>query len=202
MKLYATPLSHFSRKVRILLDHLSIPYEFKDVGNVAEGDLDTFAGNPLLKVPVLVDGDSWLIESDHIAAHLVQKFDPSDRFNVLTRNSHDLNIRAVLNGIMTEEVKVILARRTGVPTDKYGFFDDALEAMKNGLQWLEDNADFNPSNPGYKDFHLVCAWEHFAHYEILPMNFRKLESVVTQVLQNPVVRKTSPFVLKPKDQKS
>ncbi|ATH09113.1 hypothetical protein BIY24_14520 [Halobacteriovorax marinus] len=38
MKLYATPRSHFSRKVRILLELYSIPYEFIDVGNVADSD--------------------------------------------------------------------------------------------------------------------------------------------------------------------
>lgn len=46
MKLYGTPLSHFARKVRILLDLYQVPYDFVDVGNVAEGDQTTFAGNP------------------------------------------------------------------------------------------------------------------------------------------------------------
>lgn len=200
MKLYGTPISHFARKVRILLDLYSVPYEFIDVGNVAEGTLEMFAGNPLLKVPVFVDGDQWMIESDYIAGYLVQKLDPKDKYGVLSQDKDDLNVRAVLNGIMTEEVKYILAKRTGVPVDQYTFFDNALEAITNGFDWLEKNAHlFNASQPGYNEFHLVCTLEHVAHYELVNLNYPKLKSIVEKVLTDKVINKTSPFVLKPKN---
>lgn len=199
MKLYATPLSHFSRKVRILLDLHSVPYEFIDVGNVAEGSLETFIGNPLLKVPVLDDQGTWLIESDHIAEYVTDKFDSKDSFKVRAKDVQALNTRAVLNGIMSEEVKIILAKRTGVPTGDYVFFDNAFEAIHNGLQWLESNGNFDRESPGYKEFHLTCVFEHLAYYDLLPLNFRTLRSTVDAVLKNPKVKQTSPFVLKPKD---
>ncbi|MFL5813022.1 MAG: glutathione S-transferase N-terminal domain-containing protein, partial [Bdellovibrionia bacterium] len=137
MKLYTSLLSHFARKARILLDSYSIPYEIIDVGNVAEGEAEKFGNNPLLRVPVLVDGETWMIDSDHIAQYIVRKHDPTDQYQVLTHDTNDLNVRAVLNGIMSEEVTVIIARRLSVPTDQYSFFDDALDAIKNGLAWLE-----------------------------------------------------------------
>lgn len=200
MTLYATPLSHFSRKVRILLDLYAVDYEFIDIGNVAEGDLKTFAGNPLLKVPVLVDGETWIIESDHIARYVAQKFDPADRFRVTASGLDDLNLRAVLNGIMTEEVKVILARRTGVPVEQYRFFADALEAIANGLMWLETNAGrFTPGEPGYREFHLVCLFQHLEWYELLPLNYPKLRSIVEETVRRvPVLVKTAPLTVKPK----
>src|SRR4051794_10990584 len=108
MQLLATRLSHYSRKLRILLDHYGLAYELVDVGNVASPDLGQFDGNPLMKVPVLRDQGRWLIESDHIAAYLARTYDPSDRYEVLTTDLATLNARAVLNGIMAEEVKVIL----------------------------------------------------------------------------------------------
>src|SRR5688572_12182471 len=113
MKLYATPLSHFTRKARLLMDLYSVPYAFIDIGGVTGVDASVYAGNPVMKVPTLVDGDTWLIESDHIAGYVVQKADPADRYQVFTRDTFDLNARAVMNGAMTEEVKVILGRRTG-----------------------------------------------------------------------------------------
>lgn len=199
MKLYATPISHFSRKVRLLLDLYGVEYEFIDVGNVAEGDVETFGGNPLMKVPVLIDGDQWLIESDSIASYIVRKFDPSDRYNVNTQDVRHLNARAVLNGIMSEEVKVILSRRTGVPTEQYRFFDDALEAIQNGLDWLESNAElFDADRPGYLEFHLVCAWEHIGYYDLVPLKQTHLRRIVHRVLENDVIRRTSPYILKPK----
>lgn len=199
MKLYATPLSHFSRKVRILLDLYSLPYEFIDVGNVAEGPREKFAGNPLSSVPVLVDGDDWVIDSDQIAEYLVTRFDSSDRYRVVSRSLFDRNVRSVLNGIMSDEVTVILARRTGVPTEQYSYFSDALEAIGDGLSWLEARAaDFSPDRPGYREFHLVCAWEHISHYDLVPLAFPKLKSIVTRVLEAEKVRQTSPFILKPR----
>jgi glutathione S-transferase len=199
MKLYGTPTSHFARKVRILLDLYSVPYEFVDVGNVAEGDMEKFAGNPLMKVPILSDGTSWLIESDHIANDIVQKFDSTDRYLVRARDPWALNIRAVLNGIMSEEVKVILARRTGVPIEQYRFFDDAREAIFNGLQWLEENASrFNIDSPRYQEFHLVCAWEHLEYFDFAISSHTQLKNIVASVNQNKTVQKTSPFLLKPK----
>ena len=72
IKLFGTPLSHFSRKVRILMDLYSISYDFVDVGNVAEVDKSVFGNNPLMKVPVLVDENEWVLNSDHIATYVVR----------------------------------------------------------------------------------------------------------------------------------
>jgi glutathione S-transferase len=199
MKLYATPLSHFSRKIRILLDLYGARYDVIDVGNVAEGAPEKFGNNPLCRVPVLVDEEEWIIDSDRIAEIVARKFDPEDQYKVQARSIADANIREVLNGIMAEEVTVIIARRTGVPTDQYRFFQDALETIDQGLAWLEKNADqFDSMDPGFKEFHLVCAWEHLAYYDLLPLHFERLKKVVERVAANPVVRQSSPWVLKPK----
>ena len=82
MKLFATPKSHFSRKVRLLLDHLELTYELVDVGDVSSAESSLFDGNPALGVPVLEDGEVWMLESDHIAFYLVRTYDPGDRFNI------------------------------------------------------------------------------------------------------------------------
>jgi glutathione S-transferase len=200
MKLYATPLSHYSRKVRLVLDHCQIPYESIDVGNVAEGTKEKLGGNPLARIPVLVDGKTWMIESDHIAAYLTEKFDPADSLAVLTKDIFDLNARAVLNGIMAEEVKVILAKRTGVPIEQYPFFEKAFEAIRQGLEWVEENAEkFQSSGPKYRDLHLVCLWEHIEYYDLIPLTaYPKAHRIVREIARLPWVQKSAPLVLKPK----
>lgn len=199
MKLYATPLSHFSRKVRLLLDLYSVPYEFVDIGNVIQTETKIFADNPLMKVPILVDGDDWIIESDHIAAHLVRKLDPQDRFQVMTQNLFDLNARAVMNGAMTEEVKLILARRMSVPTQQYDFFSKALKAIDGALQWLETHASkFDVTSPKYRDLHLLCLWQHLEYYELVPLRYEGLRSVVERIASQPLIQPTAPWIVKPK----
>ncbi len=182
MKLYGTPLSHFTRKVRILLDLYSTEYEFIDIGNVAQNNEEAFQNNPLMKVPVLVDGDNKVFDSDNIAMYLVRKIDQSDKYNVLTREVMDLNIRAIINGAMLEEVKVILARRTSVPTDQYTFFKKSLDSISKSLVWLESHAtSFTPQEPTYREFHLLCLWDHLNHYKLVPLNYPKLEVVIEKL---------------------
>lgn len=193
MQLYATPLSHFSRKVRLLLDHYELDYEFVHVGNVADAKPATFHGNPVMKVPVLVDDGRWLIESDHIAAYIVRKHDPEDRYRVLATDADTLNLRAVLNAMMAEEVKLILAERTGLATSPHAFFAKAREAIGNGLAWLNDRAEqFNPANPGYREFHLVCLWDHLRHYELFPLDYPRLAAIATELGEHARVDYSSP----------
>lgn len=200
MKLFATPLSHFSRKARILLDLYSVPYEFVDIGKVTDDRMETFANNPMMKVPVLTDGQDWIVESDHIADYVVRKFDHEDRFQVQTKDIFDLNARAIMNGIMTEEVKVILARRTSVPTEGVAFFDKALKAITEGMKWLESNHErFDVTNPKYRDIHLVCLWDHLDYYgNIIPLKYDGLRKVVSEISRSPEISRSSPHVLKPK----
>lgn len=199
MKLYATKLSHFSRKVRLLLDHYGLQYEFSDIGNVADADAKIFNGNPLMSVPVLVDGGQWLIDSDNIAAYIVRKHDPGDIYGVLTECPQTLNARAVLNGIMSNEVKLILAQRTGVDTDPLVYFQKAESSIKNGLTWLEERADlFSVEQPGYIEFHLIALWDHLNYYEIAELAYPRLGAIAKELGSRDDIHKSAPHVLKPK----
>ncbi len=199
MKLYATQLSHFSRKVRVLLDLYSVPYEIIDAGNVAESNVEAFGNNPVMKVPTLVDGSDWLIESDHIANYIVDKFDSSDRYEVKLRTVLDMNIRAILNEVMAEEVKIVLGKRTKIPIEQYSFFDKALLSIEKGLEWLNQN--FPAVDQGaikYRDIHLVCLCQHLAYNKIVSLDrYEHLNACVATVANTPEIQKTSPFVLKP-----
>lgn len=200
MKLYCTPLSHFSRKVRLVFDFYSQPYEAVDVGNVAEGDRHKFADNPLMSVPVLVDGETWLLESDHIALYLADKFDPQDKLKIGTRDVFDLNVRGLLNGLMANEVKVILAKRMNVPVHEYEYFQKAIRSIEDSFAWLEKEAHrFEGASPKYKEFHFVSAWDHLVYYDFLNLSpFPNLRALAERISQDPKVKKSSPFVLKPK----
>ncbi|HEX7046576.1 MAG TPA: glutathione S-transferase [Gammaproteobacteria bacterium] len=196
MQLFATPRSHFSRKVRLLLDHYELDYELIDIGNVANADEALFQGNPLMQVPVLRDKDLWLIESDHVAAHLVRRCDPDDRYRVLTHDPAVLNMRAVMNGIMADEVKIVLAERTGLDTKPHAFFQKALAGIKNGLQWLDGQAIFfNVGQPGYLEFHLVCLWDHLKIYNLVSLDYPALDSVTRELNTQERITRSAPPAL-------
>lgn len=167
MQLVATPTSHFARKVRLLLDHYGLEYTLVDAGNVAEFSEDKFSGNPLMLVPVLVDEDLTLFDSDNIAAYLVRKHDPHDRYGVLTTDVAALNARAVLNGMMLAEARLVLGERTGLKTNNQPFFDKSRAVFAKGFEWLNANLDlFNADKPGYLDFHLISSFDHMECFDL------------------------------------
>lgn len=163
MQLVYTPRSHFSRKVRLLLAGLGLEVELVDAGDAAGRDPAAFGPNPLLKVPTLLDGDRAVFDSDHIAAYLVRRHDPADRFAVLAPDPDVLNARAVLNGIMALEVELILAARTGLDT-AHPRFVKMQESIARSLDWLEARAGVFGEAPSYLAFHLVALWDHLAFY--------------------------------------
>lgn len=192
MKLYFTPRSHFSRKVRILLDAWSLQVETIDVGNVAAASAEAFGPNPLMKVPTLIDGDRSIFDSDHIARYLVRQHDPSDSFGVLLEDVDLLNARAVMNGVMAAEVELILARRTGLDTTTHRRFDKSLESIGAGLGWLETHAQVFPQRPSYAGFHLTCVWDHLTLYRVVDLEYDRLREHVARLSALPYVAASAP----------
>ena len=193
MQLYATPRSHFSRKVRLLLDHLEQPYDLIDVGDVANSDPDQFHSNPTMSVPVLKDGDLWMIESDQIARYIANTYDEKDRFHVSANDADHLNARAIMNAVMANEVKLILAERTGLETNESAFFNKAKLVMNYGLSWLEERADlFNPDKPTYTDFHFISMWDHLALHGLIDLEFQSLKHKAHLINQQALIRQSAP----------
>ena len=193
MKLHGTPLSHFTRKIRILAAELAIPLDFVRERTVMSTSAEAYANNPLLRVPALVDGDVTLIESDHIARYLVARHDPADRLGVRSESVEDLNRLAVINGVMASEVTPILATRGGLDITGAVYFDKLLASIDSGLAWLDARTD--PDAPGfdYRDLTLVCAWQHLAHYGLRPLDpYRRLAARVDRFADRPSVATTTP----------
>ncbi len=193
MHLFYTPRSHFSRKVRMLLGGLDVHAVLIDIGNVADSNAAMFGSNPLMKVPTLVDGSHTVFDSDHITQYIVRMYDASDRFRVLTNDIDVLNARAVMNGIMSTEVELILAARTGIDTRAHKRFDKMREAITRGLDWLENHADVFPHEPTYLGFHLTAMWDHLTLYDVCTLDFPRLREHVARWSVLPYVASTKPI---------
>jgi glutathione S-transferase len=195
MKLHFTPRSHFSRKVRILLDAWNVDVTLIDAGNVADSSAEAFGPNPLMKVPALVDGERVVLDSDHIARYLALRFDPQDTFGVRTEDVDLLNARAVMNGVMAAEVEILLARRTGIDTSAHRRFDKILASIRQGLGWLEAHAELflgAPEAGSYAGFHLTCLWDHVALFQIVPLEYPVLRGHVARLSALPHVARSAP----------
>jgi glutathione S-transferase len=191
LQLIHTPRSHFARKVRLLLAALAIDVELVDAVNAAEADPARFGPNPLLKVPTLIDAGQPVFESDHIAMHLVRTRDPADRFDVLTADVDVLNARAVLNGVMALEVELILGARSGLDTAQPRFAK-MREAIVRSLIWLESNAAVFERGPSYLGFHLLAMRDHVALYDLVPLDYPRLQAHADTIAALPYAAASKP----------
>ncbi len=76
--LHGTPLSHFTRKIRILLAELCVDFDFVRASSVLAISQASYADNPLMRVPTLVHAGTTVIDSEHIARYLVATYDPKE----------------------------------------------------------------------------------------------------------------------------
>ncbi len=73
IKLYGTPLSGHSHRVEVLLRMLGIPHEY--IESASQRTSEEFGKlNPLRQIPVLVDGDLVLCDSNAIMVYLVKRY--------------------------------------------------------------------------------------------------------------------------------
>ena len=194
-QLHGTPLSHFTRKIRILLAELDVPFDFVRATSVLSTSSASYGHNPLLRVPSLVDGGETLIESDHIARHLVAKHDPADRFGVCSERVDDLNRLAVVNGIMDNEVVLILARRGGLAdVESVAYFRKLATAIDAGLAWLDGHTPPEDVSFDYRDIVTICMWQHVQHYGMVKGldAYPRVASRVARFAERASVAETTP----------
>ena len=187
--LVGTPLSHFTRKIRVLALELGITVEMRWSPGVLAPPGEAYGDNPLLRVPALIDGDGTVIDSDHIARYLVARFDPADRFGVRSERVEDGNRLAVIGGIMADEVTLLLAQRAGGDVST-GYFVKRRDAIARGLAWLDANG--RDGELDYRDIALVCMWQHLAHYRLVPLEAPQIAARVARFADRPSFQRTAP----------
>ena len=158
------------------------------------GTPDAYANNPLMRVPILVDGEQRIIESDHIVRYLVGRFDAADRLGVRNETPEALNRLAVLNGVMANEVVLILAKRGGLEEiDKVVYFQKLTAAIDGALAWLDARTDPDAAGFDYRDIVTVCMWQHLGYYALRPLDaYGRLAARVAKFAKRPSVVPSTP----------
>lgn len=80
IKLYGVPLSGHCHRVALLLDMLQLPYEFIAAGADVRSSENFLKLNPLRQIPVLVDGDLVLSDSNAILVYLSLRHAPQGKW--------------------------------------------------------------------------------------------------------------------------
>ncbi|MEA1652057.1 glutathione S-transferase [Nitrospirillum sp. BR 11164] len=73
--IYGTPLSGHVHRVQLLLRMLGLPHEFVEAGAAVRATAEFRALNPLGQIPVLVDGDVVVPDSNASLLYLAKRYD-------------------------------------------------------------------------------------------------------------------------------
>lgn len=203
MKLYGTPPSHFTRKVRVLLEELSLPYEFVVLSHLMEVGEEKFAQNPLHQFPVLEDGGLNLIESDLICDYILREYGRKSPLYPMIPDSPsyylDQKRLAIMNGGMAAGVKLIRAKRSEIPSfEKFTFFRQEREALEASLRWLERDLGNKTTYHAQKftmlEINLMCFVEWALFREMIPSleNYPNLAHFVHFHKNRPSFERTHP----------
>lgn len=132
--------SHFTRVARIFALELGVPHAFRPVFDLMALDAANYAGNPALKVPILVDDDGPLFGTENICRELARRAgrrgdvvlrgDTADR---IVANAEELAAHA-----MATEVTLILAKLAG---DARLAPPKIWCSLENSLRYLDDHLD-------------------------------------------------------------
>lgn len=132
--------SHFTRVTRIFALELEVSHAFQPVFDLTTLDTAAYAGNPALKIPILVDDEGPLFGAENICRELVRR-SGRDAEVVMRGEVRD---RAVANAeeltlhVMTAEVTLLMAKMAGgasaVPQKCSRSIESSLDHLDQNLE--------------------------------------------------------------------
>lgn len=166
--------SPFVRVVRTMCEEMQLPYEMDLTVFFAKQDEDAkehlSSHNPLMRVPVLIDGETHVLDSRIILNYLLKHPSTKPLADFRTgfpQSIEEENILSVLYGIIDAGVLCFILR-TLHPEVKpgTGYLVQSQRRIQQGLEWLDKNAALGKSF-GIPEILLMCGLEWFAKREVV-----------------------------------
>jgi glutathione S-transferase len=140
MKIVGSLTSPFTRAVRVVCEELRLPYDLEVTPPFTKltDDQERFINlhNPLMKVPILIDGATEVIDSRMIIRHLLDKSPKSADFRG-PESVADENILSVVYGVVDAGILRFMLKASHPEINaNSGYLSRSLERIKHGLEWL------------------------------------------------------------------
>lgn len=166
--------SHFTRTARIFALELDVAHTFRPVVDIKSIDPACYAGNPTLKLPILVDEEGPLFGTENICRALVRRSARADvvmRGDVATRivaNAEELTLHVMATDVAIIIGKMIDADRPTSPK--------LVHSLEGSLDHLDANVDavvaaLPPARSfSFVEVALFCAVTHLPFRETLDVS--------------------------------
>lgn len=158
MKIIGSRTSPFVRIVRVLCAELNMDYMFDEVPPFSNMTPEAIARikekNPLMKIPVLVDGDRSIIDSRVIASYLLKKSSGSLAYPFSLEEENEISI---IYGVLDAGILRFIMSRDKIDLNT-GYMKKSSDRIETGLSFL-DTENLNNKEFGFCHIALVCALE-------------------------------------------
>jgi glutathione S-transferase len=186
--------SHFTRTARIFALELGVPHTFRPVLDMTMTDPAVYAGNPALKVPVLVDVQGPLFGTENICRELARRSGRGGRVVLrgevaerVVANAEELVLHA-----MGTDVSLVMARLGGqVPPPKL------RRSLENALAFLDAHLDrVLSAMPGdrqlsFCEVALFCLVTHLPFRKVMEVGaYQNLQAFCQAFAARPAARAT------------
>lgn len=209
MKLHASDVTPYGRKVRIVLAEQGLDCE-RDTTGSSQRPTDALAAlNPALRVPILEDDGRVLFESNLVIKYLLGTY-PGRRApdapdpplaEGLARATHywdDRSLLAVLDALLEATVNLRQLGLSGVPPAQSAYLQRHQERIARILDWLEPRAEPEGLVPGWfsvQDLSLVSALDFGEGFGVFAWRDRpRLAALHAALSRRPSVAGTRPPV--------
>lgn len=164
LKIIGSYTSPFVRVVRLTCEELGLAYDMEVTTffarHTAEQEDLVRQNNPLMRVPVLIDGPDTIIDSRVIVAHLVKRYGKGKDFaSHFPLDLKQENILSTIYGVLDAGVLWFILKNTqpGINLEE-GYAARSLERVHSGFEWLDTQKELGQSF-GVPESLLICALE-------------------------------------------
>lgn len=205
MKLHASNVTPYGRKVRIVLAEKGLDYE-RDLTGSSQRPIDALASlNPALRVPILEDNGQMLFESNLIIKYLLGNYAKHSAPDApkpplatgLARPQHywaDRKLLAVLDALLETTVNIRQLGLSGIAPEQSTYLQRHQERIGRILDWLEPLAEPDGLLPGWfsvQDLALVCSLDFGEHFGVFAWRGRpRLEALHARLSERPSIAET------------
>lgn len=135
MELVGRSSSHYTRVARMFALDLGIAHTFRPVFDLMSLDAEAYAGNPALKIPILVDDRGPLFGAENVCRELAR-----GRADVVLRGAIDdrlvANCEELALHAMAADVTILMARFAKAPEPA-----KLVASLENAIGYLDAHVD-------------------------------------------------------------
>ena len=196
MKIIGSEYSPFVRMTRAVAISLGLDFDLMDTGSFVNMSPENKAlietHNPLMKVPVLLDGEKVVIDSRIIISYMIKRGQGQGKaipFDVPLSDEVE-NLITIINGITDAGViRFIMGSTTDISMDE-GYMLRSLQRMKAGMDYLEHSDDLG-SDFGLPEICLICMLDWFNKRDVFDWSgYKRLGEIYVKYADQPCIVQT------------